>query len=403
MPERTRTAHVLAALAAGLLAALLATPSAVAQTEPAPLVPDAQAPAPDPAQPAPERGTWEGSRIDEPSDGTELERATFTVRGTVQYAREPVAAPIADIQVRLVDDPGDDFELADGCTVPEAAPPAITGGRDEGATTVREFQLDDVSVSCNGRYLVEVEAQLVGPDATSHTMTSTVVVAERPPSVTGLEVALDGEVRSVTVTFQPLDSAQVPIDVVGYVLERSSSGDESFIDVAAIGFDDDPSFVDGLADAPADAYTYRVRAVRAGAAGDVRSSVGDTETDTVEVEGEPPGPAAQPRSATGAKRGSGGVRPTGGRTTGPRTAGPARSTTATTLDTGFEDTLDYGDGEGADEPAGDELAGDEPVAGQSIVRAEGTGMGLAVPAAGALVMLGWAGHILYLNRLAKQL
>jgi hypothetical protein len=43
------------------------------------------------------------------------------------------------------------------------------------------------------------------------------------------------------------------------------------------------------------------------------------------------------------------------------------------------------------------------VAGQSIVRDEAEGMGLAVPAAGALVMLGWAGHLLYLNRLAKQL
>ena len=28
---------------------------------------------------------------------------------------------------------------------------------------------------------------------------------------------------------------------------------------------------------------------------------------------------------------------------------------------------------------------------------------LAVPAAGALVLLGWAGHIVYLNRLAKLL
>ena len=31
------------------------------------------------------------------------------------------------------------------------------------------------------------------------------------------------------------------------------------------------------------------------------------------------------------------------------------------------------------------------------------GVDFAVPAAGALVLLGWAGHIVYLNRLAKLL
>src|SRR3546814_14651511 len=79
---------------------------------------------------------------------------------------------------------------------------------------------------------------------------------------------------------------------------------------------------------------------------------------------------------------------------------PPRSTRTDTLfpyTTLFRSTLDYG------ERSDSELAGDEPVAGQSIVRDEAEGMGLAVPAAGALVMLGWAGHLLYLNRLAKQL
>src|SRR3546814_8689919 len=109
-----------------------------------------------------------------------------------------------------------------------------------------------------------------------------------PASVTGLGVTYDGSGRSVTATFQPLPDDQLAPDATGYVLERSGPDGDTFVDVASIGLDDEPRIVDPLDDAPAGAYTYRVRAVRAGAEGDVRSSLLDTETDTVEGEGDPP-------------------------------------------------------------------------------------------------------------------
>ena len=68
----------------------------------------------------------------------------------------------------------------------------------------------------------------------------------------------------------------------------------------------------------------------------------------------------------------------------------------TTLDTGFNDELDYGDRD-IPEP-GEELAGE----GQSVIQTDTEGAGLLGPVAGAMVLLGWAGHVAYLNRLAKQ-
>ena len=75
----------------------------------------------------------------------------------------------------------------------------------------------------------------------------------------------------------------------------------------------------------------------------------------------------------------------------PRSRHPPRPTT------GFNEELDYS---GVPRPGSEEdgLAAE----GQSIIRTPGEGAGLLAPVAGALVLLGWAGHIIYLNRLAKQ-
>lgn len=397
MPERRRSRAV-AALAGGVLAVLLAGPVALAQTEeldPGQEPPPSQ-PQPDPPE-EPEQhppGSWGASSFEAPFDEPDasLRRETFDVEGTLRYQKTGPSDFIEEVEVRVVDDPNDTLTLGDGCTLPE--PAAFPGdGPGPGLTAEQDFLLEGVTLPCNGRYVVEATGRLEDPDAGAYTLRQPFVVAAMPASVTGLGVTLDGDERSVTVTFQPLGAGDLAPDAIGYVLERSGD-DGLFVDVAAIEVRDDPEFVDPLTDVAAGAYTYRVRAVRSGVDGDIRSSIIDTETDTVEVEGDVPG-STPPTSSGRAEVTS--ARSSGGRISVPRTGSAPRLTTPTTLDTGFEDTLDYGDrGEG-------EIAGDEPVAGQSIVRDEAEGISLAVPTAGALVMLGWAGHILYLNRLAKQL
>lgn len=397
MPDLRRSTRAAAALAAGLAAVVLAGPVALAQSDDGapsePLDPGLEPPT-RPEQHPP--GSWAASRFEPPfdDDDTTLRRATFDIEGTLRYQKTGPADFIEEVEVRVVDDPADSFAPGDGCSLPP--PTTIAGdGPRPGLTAEQAFAVEDVSVPCNGRYLVEAEGWLEDPDADagSYTLSRSFVLAAMPASVGELGVRFDGSARSVSATFQPLADDELAPDAIGYVLERRGD-DGDFVDVATIGPDDEPELVDPLTDVPAGSYTYRVRAVRAGVDGEVRSSLIDTETDTVEVEGEPR--SADPPSTTSGRAGTSG-QSTGGRVPLTRTSSAPRLTTPTTLDTGFEDTLDYGDrGES-------ELAGDEPVAGQSIVRDEGEGIGLAVPAAGALVMLGWAGHILYLNRLAKQL
>ena len=407
MPERTPAARVVGALAAGLLAGLLLAPGALAQSDEVPLDPDQEQ---EPAPEAPEQhppGTWGASSFDEPFDeaGAVLRRTPFDISGTLRYQKTGPADFIDEVEVRVVDDPDDSFSPGAGCSLPD--PVRIDGdGPRPSLTAEQRFLVEGVTVPCNGRYLVQAEGMLEDPDAPSHTMERSFVLAAMPEPVTGLGVTLDGQARAVTATFEPLAADDIAPDAIGYVLERRGPSKDAFVDVATIGLDDEPRFVDPLTDAPAGDYTYRVRAVRAGVDGDVRSSVIDSEADTVTVEGDPaPSTSAPPTSVD--RRGAGGSRAsTGGRGSVPRrSTSSTRPTTPTTLDTGFRSTLDYADDRLADFGDGtdDELAGDEPVAGQSIVRDEGESTDLAIPAAGALVMLGWAGHIIYLNRLAKLL
>lgn len=404
MPDHRRSAGVVAALSGGLLVALLAGPGAWAQTGPLPppegLDPgqlQPEPPAPDPPEQYPP-GSWDASSFEAPFDegGATLLHGTFDVRGTLRYQKMGPAEYIESLEVRVVDDPGDSFSPADGCTLP--TPATFTGDASGavGVTAELAFDVDDVSLPCNGRYLIEAEGRLGNSDAAPYTLRQSFVIAALPAPVSGIDVTLDGATRSVTATFEPLSEADLTPDAVGYVLERRGPDEAEFVDVATIGVGDEPSLVDPLTAAPAGAYTYRVRAVRAGADGEVRSSEADADTDSIDVEGKPKATTTSARGSTSGRTGTARTSSTGRGATSGRT-GATASSTPTTLDTGFEDTIDYGArGEG-------ELAGDEPVAGQSIVRDEAAGMGLAAPAAGALVMLGWAGHILYLNRLAKQL
>lgn len=404
MPEHAGRTRAFGALSAGLLALVLAAPVALAQTEevpPPPAVPEPTQPTPPPTAVPPEQpppGSWDASSFEAPFDKPDamLGRETFDIAGTLRYQKTGPADFVRDVEVRVVDDPVDSFAPVGECPMPD--PVAFRAeGPQPGLAAEHAFFVEGVTIPCNGRYLVQAEGRLEDPEAPSHTMQQSFLLAVMPAAVTGLGVTVDSRARSVTATFEPLPEDLLAPDATGYVLERSGSAGDTYVDVATIDLDDEPEFVDPLTGAAAGAYTYRVRAVRAGAEGDVRSSVIDSETDTVDVPGEPKSSAG---TVTGARSTRiGGSRPGARPTSTPRRAGGSRPTTSTTLDTGYEDSLDYG------EPGSEEAfrRGDDPQAGQSIVQDEADGMGLAVPAAGALVMLGWAGHILYLNRLAKQL
>lgn len=400
MPEHGRAARILGASAAALLAALLAAPAASGQTDevPPPTSPDDVAPPGDGAD-----GRWAGSALHSPEGGT-LRQEVFTVAGEFHYQRMGPADQIAQATIQVVDDPSDDFTPGEACILP---PPAVVPGTGEetndepGGFTTADLRFSvDVEVPCNGRYLVQAEARLNDPQRPPFTLERSFVLAALPAAVTEVDAKVRDDERKAVVTFTPLPPDQLDPDATGYVVERSgpaAAGEGRFDDVGTLGLDDEPRFVDDLAAQEAGSYTYRVRAVRAGADGDVRSSIIDTATADIELEGDPTSPTTTEGEAEVDTRG-GSIRVPSRATSTRRRSTTTRQGPPTTLDTGFEESLDYGDGE-----LGQELA-DEPVAGgQSVVRDEEDTVDLAVPAAGALVMLGWAGHIVYLNRLAKQL
>jgi len=399
MPEHPRAPRVLAASALALLAALLAAPAALAQTDevPPPSSPDDVAPPSDDAD-----RRWAGSALHAPFDvdGATLRQEAFPVAGEFHYEKMGPADQIVQASIQVVDDPSDDFTPGEACLLP---PPAVVPGTGED-TDGNAFTADlafsaDLDVPCNGRYLVQAEARLNDPQRPPFVLERSFVLAALPAAVTEVSAKVQPDERKAVVRFTPLPPDQLDPDAVGYVVERAGpavDGPGRYDDVGTLDLDDEPRLVDDLAAAEAGRYTYRARAVRAGADGPVRSSIIDTATAEIELQGEPTSaPTTEPEVNT---RG-GSVRVPAGRATLPRRRSTStRQGPPTTLDTGFEESLDYGDGEIAQELV------DEPVAGgQSVVRDEGDTVDLAVPAAGALVMLGWAGHIVYLNRLAKQL
>jgi hypothetical protein len=396
MPDPS-TSRVRAGFAVALLSLALAAPAALAQT-------DGVQPPPPPADDTSAR--WAGSSFSSPFDGDEptLRSQPFTAAGVLRYEKPTPPDQIARAEVRVVDDPSDTWSPGEDCELPL---PMVVPGQgehdDTGFVSVLRFEVPDLQVSCNGRYLLEAEGFPTDPGAPSHLMRRSFVVGVLPESVTDLAVALDVDARKVEVAFTPLDEEQLSSDAIGYVIERGgpAAGDapvEDFVDVGELGLDDEPRFVDDLRRAAGGTYTYRVRATRHGADQPERSSVITTETATVSIDG----PASRDGGATSSvdrtrssrSRASAAPR---------RSSGPGAPRTITTIDNGFDGEIDYG-ADGLPRNPG-ELPdfGDDPLAGQSLIRDEGEGMDLAAPVAGALVLLGWAGHIAYLNRLAKQL
>lgn len=384
--------RLLALAGVALLAAGSASPAALAQqpTPPETAPPSSEPPA-DP---------WAGSTFDAPFDVPDatVRDQPLDVAGTLRYQKTRPSEHIVQAEVRIV--PRGD--LSDRCSLPQPVTVPGTGPQPDLVAELR-FDVRGLPLPCNGRYDIEVEATLDDPDAPTRTVRQPFQLATPTPAVTGLSLRLDDRTRKVTATFTPVPEDRLPPDATGYVLERSgpSEGEPggSFVDAGMLDIDDAPRFVDDLARAAGGTYTYRVRTIRGS---DERSSTFEAETATIAI-GDP---SDRPTPSVGAARG-----PRRGGVTMSRRATPAprRPTTATvtTLDTGFEGTIDYGEeggpGTTADLEGVDDLGEDEPLAGQSIIQDEGDGVDLAAPVAGALVLLGWAGHIAYLNRLARQL
>jgi hypothetical protein len=397
MPDRGPS-RLRAALAAGVLGIVLASPAALAQT--------GEVPPPSAAPPGEDSSArWAGSSFSSPFDGDEptVRSQPFTAAGVLRYEKPTPPDQIARAEVRVVDDPSDTWAPGEDCELPL---PMVVPGQGEhdntGFVSVLRFEVPDLQVSCNGRFLLEAEGFPTDPGAPSHLMRRSFVVGVLPESVNDLTVALDADARKVEVAFTPLDDEQLSSDAIGYVVERGgpAAGDapvEDFVDVGRLDLDDEPRFVDDLRRAAGGTYTYRVRATRHGAHQPERSSVITTATATVTIDAPPrDGDATSTIDRTRSSRSRASAAPR-------RSSGTGGSRTITTIDTGFEGEIDYG-ADGLPRNPG-ELPdfGDDPLAGQSLIRDEGDGMDLAAPVAGALVLLGWAGHIAYLNRLAKQL
>lgn len=341
---------------------------------------------------------WEGSGFTSPS-GTVSEES-FSISGQFTKVRQ-TAERIIRVDVSFEGDgptgvppsPGDPTGVESTDCVPDDPAPFVGEGEADETTARFSFTVpaEESVWPCNGRYTV-VAAGQSNQEVAAYEISTVISVAVPPAPITVVNARWDGEVEAVEVVFEPLSEDELAVDAIGYRVERAGPDGDAF---APVGDDLGVSSEPVVLDTPETGgeYRYRVRAIRAGPDGPVLSRAVGTAVAEVTV----PGEAVEPTTTTttarsGAVRTGGGGRRTGGlvtRGTTPGQAGPP-----TTLDTGFDETIDYGDRRPRPELAGQE--------GQSIIRTEGDGAGLIAPVAGALVLLGWAGHIAYLNRLAKQ-
>lgn len=366
---------------------VLATPAALAQqTEPDPVPP-----------------RWSGSTFDEPFDEFLYEvrdDRIADISGRFHFEKPSATSEIVGAEIVVVDDDSDDFEPEADCDFREPVEVGSDGTNAAEPVDELAFEVEAIRLPCNGRYLLEARAD-TNVEGESYTMRAALVVKVLPPAVTTVTAAPDDAEGQVTVGWQP-PAGDLPADVYGYLVERAGpqADDGSFgifDDLVVVDVDDEPQLID---DVPGPGtYRYRVRTVRRGVDGPVLSSILDGEAKTVAVDSPPPTSATTAPSTRRAPR------------VGTAIPRPQRRTTTrysppTTADTGFEEELDYGELPNRSTTSAEipELASEDPQAGQSIIQDESDdGVDLIIPAAGALVLIGWAGHIVYLNRLAKQL
>lgn len=387
---------------------LLGAPAALAQTVPPPTttIPTA----------------WEGSGFTAEDFATATTEAPVT-RGSTQFDLGGVfvrntggTASIQSVAYNFAAADTADFTLpAEASCVPEPAaatladPPkeAPPSGKsrvefDTATTTTDDVEADSVQWPCNGRFTITATAAYSTTGSTPITvdrltLSATVTVAVPPAPVTTVAATRSG--KTVTVTWTPLPASA--LQILGYRVERAGPADDEadfgpYTQVGEdIAADAAPSATDTVTD-PGE-YRYRVRAIRDGVDGPILSPVASTGVATLDTRPAPTTTAPKPGStSTPTLPDLGvGVPPPGLSNSSNNTPG---LTPPTLPDLGFENELDYGDREPGE---GDDLAGADGF-GSAIINTDNPGAGLAIPFAGAFVLLGWAGHIVYLNRLARQ-
>ena len=344
-------------------------------------------------------GEWTGSHVERPPTVT-TDPGSATVQGVFQRDR---AYPPPRVTVTVAPPEG----LPAGC--PHDAPrsgDAVVTANDDGISPASwgfSWVAPFGPGACNGTYTVNIVGDVLGADDPQ--LTTSIDVAVAPPPVNDV-VAQARPDRTVEVSWTPTGN-RTP-DFLGYhVIRTSSAGDVVQFPV------DDPdasSFTDEELPAEGGTFEYRVVGRRAGPGGEVTSSGGDAD-EPVDVE---PAPEPDPGDDDGDGDGDGDDA-AGAGSGSTSTSGPGRSTLSgrvssgssrvsppatgprTTLDTGYDELLPFGDREpGAEDavlPTGDETA--------SMIYEDLPGRGLVIPVATGLVLAVWAFHLRYLARAAR--
>lgn len=308
--------------------------------------------------------------------------------GTFRYKRDGVDG-------RLLTSVTSSVSNTDACDA------SVTGDSTTEGGLQRSFVFT-VASSCNQtvRLTITGKADAGGCCVRTAHMTADITFAVPPTAVTDL-IATVPDTASKEVT-------------VAWAYPENAAPDTTYTVVRAGPDTDEAGWVDLTEALPASqlgttltdtvetngVYRYRVRAKRpnvdepAVATADVR--VGPEPVDETPDTGSQ-SPVTQPGSASTITIPRLGSSRTPNRVSTHTTVTIVPQGPSTTIDTGFEETLDYGDLEEDGEPG--ELAAE----GQSIIGSDDDGVvGPGAVAASVLVMIGWAGHVVYIRRLAAQ-
>lgn len=364
-------------------------------------------------------GPWSGSQFDEAdlrAGNATRDTKTVTITGVFTYTPEgdwDERTILQNVTVTVTD------PAVDGCE-----PPSVVGEPTEGGENrARTFSFQ-VSSQCNVTTQVTVQAKTTSPglnNQRSRQITSSLRFDAPPEPVTDIIASVeDVETKDVNISWTLPEGAEPETT---YSVERAGpdAGDEpEWTTIAPAEPEEpteEPTEEPPVGEEPAEpdpvespitdtvedegVYLYRVVAERPSATPEGEPHVVPGTVDDVRV-GEPPPtttttttspPVTQPGSATTVSIPRLNTTPTRDRLSTSRDLTPVQPSAPTTIDTGFEETLDYGD----QEPG--ELAAE----GQSVINSEDDGVvGPGAAAAAALVLVGWAGHIFYFRRLAAQ-
>ena len=249
---------------------------------------------------------------------------------------------------------------------PEGQPPCGPGGFGQqvpGAASGPTTFSFDVVLPCNGTYVIRAVAQSRGaltraPETGVLRLALTVAAPAVP--VQGLQAERTGtdDDPAVALSWEPVAEVDRDADFAGYDIERSVDGEDHEV-IASLPDPAASSFVDEAPAASGGTHAYRVVSVRRAGAEEADGVVAAPDAaPSAEAE---VGPSEGAEATGGDPAGEGGStaiganRPRGSAT--PRVirrttqSGGSSSRTVTTVDTGFGETLPFGEGEAL--PTGD--------------------------------------------------